>query len=197
MLFSSGLRSVVNQAVSWTIGGMIIAVAFVYIDELKSLLRPTDHLHPSSVAQLSDHGHSARQPDTDDSVPQSTTGGYVVTLEAGRGGHYNTTALINGREVAVLIDTGATFVGLTFEDAQRAGVFVSPADFKYYARTANGRSRVAIVKLGRVAIGDIVVRNVRATVHERGTLGVTLLGMSFLGELRRTEMRKGQLIMEN
>ena len=56
-------------------------------------------------------------------------------------------------------------------------------------RTANGVARVAPVTLDRVSIGDITVRNVPASVSERGVLGTTLLGMSFLGRLSRVDMR--------
>ena len=106
-------------------------------------------------------------------------------------------ARINGREIRVLVDTGASYVSLSNQDAERAGIFVRDSDFKYKTRTANGTTRVALVMIDRISIGDIEVRNVKASVHERGKLGVTLLGMSFLGRLRRTEMRGGRLILEN
>ena len=57
-------------------------------------------------------------------------------------------------------------------------------------------TRVALVTIDRISIGEIEVRNVKASVHERGKLHVTLLGMSFLGKLRRAEMRSGRLILE-
>jgi aspartyl protease family protein len=62
--------------------------------------------------------------------------------------------------------------------------------------TANGVARVAVVTLDSVAIEDIVVHDVRAAVAEPGKLTKTLLGMSFLGQLRRAEMSRGVLVLE-
>ena len=67
-----------------------------------------------------------------------------------------------------MVDTGASIVALTYEDAERAGVYVRDSDFTQRVRTANGMARVAPVTLDRVSIGDITVRNVPAAVSERG-----------------------------
>ena len=82
-----------------------------------------------------------------------------------------------------MVDTGASQVALTFDDASRAGIHVRDRDFTQAVRTANGIARVAPVTLDRVSIGDITVRNVPASVSERGMLATTLLGMSFLKRL--------------
>lgn len=119
-----------------------------------------------------------------------------VRISRGRGGHYSVRAELNNRSADVLVDTGATLVALTYEDARRAGIFVSGSDFKYRSRTANGIARSARVTIGRLRIGDITLRNVRASVSEPGALHVTLLGMSFLGRLSRVEMRAGELILQ-
>ena len=69
-------------------------------------------------------------------------------------------------------------------------------DFTQMVRTANGVARVAPVTLDRVSIGDITVRNVPASVSERGMLGTTLLGMSFLKRPSSVDMRGGTLILQ-
>ena len=79
---------------------------------------------------------------------------------------------------------------------EHALVHVRDPDFTHRVTTANGIARVAIVTLDSVAIEDIMVRNVRAAVAEPGKLTKTLLGMSFLGQLRRTEMSRGVLVLE-
>ncbi|NJR41508.1 MAG: TIGR02281 family clan AA aspartic protease, partial [Akkermansiaceae bacterium] len=72
-------------------------------------------------------------------------------------------------------------------------IYLRPQDFTHGVSTANGRAKVAPVTLGRVAIGEITVRDVRAVVSEPGRLQTSLLGMSFLGRLSRFEMRSGTL----
>ena len=118
-----------------------------------------------------------------------------VTLRATSNGHFETTAEINGRDVDVMVDTGATLVALTYEDAERAGIYLTPADFTHSVSTANGVAKVAPVEIGTIAIGDITVRNIRGAVTERGKLHRTLLGMTFLGRLSRVEMRKNDLVL--
>lgn len=120
----------------------------------------------------------------------------TVQLKAGTNGHFFSRINVNGRAVDAMVDTGASVVALTFEDAASAGVHVRDPDFTHRVTTANGIARVAIVTLDTVAIEDIMVRNVRAAVAEPGKLTKTLLGMSFLGQLRRTEMSRGVLVLE-
>lgn len=87
-------------------------------------------------------------------------------------------------------------VALSFEDAERAGVFVRQSDYTGRVRTANGVARIAPVVLERVSIGNIELRDVEAAVSEPGRLGTTLLGMTFIGRLGRAEMRGSTLILQ-
>ncbi|MEZ5815711.1 MAG: TIGR02281 family clan AA aspartic protease [Hyphomicrobiaceae bacterium] len=118
-----------------------------------------------------------------------------VALTRGRDGHFHADAEINGRTIGVLVDTGATLVALSYDDAMAAGVSVNSSDFRYVSSTANGQARFARVTLDQVRIGNVTVRNVPAAVSQPGKLETTLLGMSFLGQLRM-EMKDGLLVLE-
>lgn len=163
--------------------------------------------HPGVLVSVLDHakatsGLSAQGPagQSDDPVldAQDATGvqSGTVTLPAGDYGHFRAEADINGRDIDVMVDTGASLVALTYEDARRAGILVKPSDFTHTAQTANGTARVAPVTIPRISIGDITVRNVAGVVSERGASERTLLGMSFLGRLSRVEMRGGTLVLQ-
>lgn len=111
-------------------------------------------------------------------------------------GHYYADAEINGWQLKhMLIDTGATYVALSYDDAASLGVYPGPEDYKYESRTANGVAHVASVTLREVRLGDIVVDNVQAVVAERGALDVSLLGMSFLSRLSRVEATENALAL--
>lgn len=123
--------------------------------------------------------------------------GGMIEIKASNNGHFYAKADLNGRTISVLVDTGASAVALTYEDAQRAGIYVSDGDFTGRSQTANGVGRYAPVTIDQIAIGSVIVQNVQGVVLERGKSSVTLLGMSFLGKLSRTEMRNGVLVLEN
>lgn len=118
-----------------------------------------------------------------------------VELKATPAGHFETEAEINGSSVDVMVDTGATLVAMTYEDAERAGIYLKSSDFTHEVKTANGTAKVAPVEIGSISIGDITVRNIRGAVTERGKLHRTLLGMSFLSRLSRVEMRSNALVL--
>jgi len=109
----------------------------------------------------------------------------TATLVADRSGHFLTIGSINGASVRFMVDTGATMVSMSVEDARRAGVNYL-AGTRGYSQTANGVAPVFKVKLDNVKVGDITLTNVDGLVHESAGLPVVLLGMSFLGQL---EMR--------
>lgn len=103
-------------------------------------------------------------------------------------GHFWAEADIDGRAIRVLVDTGASVVALTRQDALRLGLQLEPADFTFTVETASGPVRAASVKLDHVAVAGARVERVEALVVEKG-LPHSLLGMSYLGRLSAFEAR--------
>jgi aspartyl protease family protein len=132
-------------------------------------------------------------------APQSTgpnaSSSRTVTLSRSSDGHFRTDARIDGRRLELVVDTGASQIALRASDAARLGIHPTARDYSVRVSTANGITRAALVQLLRVEIDDIVVRDVPALVHPDETLGVNLLGMSFLSRVRWTHER-GKLILE-
>lgn len=190
MSYSSSNRILIGEAASWIAAAGILIVGFVYFDDLKSATARMMGLRPLSEASI----RSA--PDVAEEAPKVGSNG-EVEIRAGESGHYHAEAEINGRPVPVLVDTGATMVALTYEDAEQAGLYLKPSDFTRQVSTANGIARVAPVTLDRVSIGPITVRDVPGTVSERGRLATTLLGMSFLSRLEHVDMRGGVLVLKD
>ena len=110
----------------------------------------------------------------------------TVVLTPDKNGHFVSSGSINGASVRFLVDTGATMVSMSVEDARRAGVNYLAGE-RGYSQTANGVTPVYKVKLAQVTLGDITLRDIDGVVHENSALPVVLLGMSFLGKL---EMRR-------
>ena len=128
-------------------------------------------------------------------VAMAATGVGDESIAADLFGQYLTEVEIDGERLPVLVDTGATFVALTAEDADRIGIRPLPSDFRYAVDTANGRATVAQVRLASVRLGGIELRDVAALVSGRGQLGRTLLGMSFLSRLSGLRIDRGRLIL--
>lgn len=124
--------------------------------------------------------------------PQSYTDRLV--LEPSSNGHYFVIAEIRGEEVQFLIDTGASSVALTPEDAARIGFEPSSLEYTDAFQTANGIARFAPVVLDQVRLDGIEINDVRASVSQ-GQMGVSLLGMSFLKRLNGYQVENGNLIL--
>ena len=111
----------------------------------------------------------------------SGSGPAKVVLTADSAGHFFTTGSINGMSVRFLVDTGASMVSMGASDARRLGIDFSKAQVAL-SQTANGLAQVSRVKLDSVKIGEIVLNNVDASVHQQD-MPVVLLGMSFLNRM--------------
>jgi aspartyl protease family protein len=91
----------------------------------------------------------------------------------------------------MMVDTGATLVILSREDARWAGINPTQEEYAMPATTAKGVVLLAPVVLDEVVVGEVAVRNVPAAVLPDNTLQVGLLGMSFLSKLSRFEVAGG------
>ncbi|ODR90262.1 retropepsin-like aspartic protease family protein [Sinorhizobium alkalisoli] len=131
------------------------------------------------------------------STAASATASYAsskgVVLEAGRSGHFVGTFRINGRSETGLVDTGASVIAINSSAARRFGITVGSLSFNARAQTANGVVEAAHVRLDRVEIGGISLKDVEAMVLPDKALSGTLVGMSFLGRLSSYRVENGAL----
>jgi len=111
-------------------------------------------------------------------------------------GHFWANADVDGHPVRFLIDTGATAVALTADDARNLGIDPSMLQYQYTVMTANGPARAAQVKLGLVTVGRAGVSDVNAYVIDKG-LETSLLGMSYLGRLSKFEATQDTLVLKS
>lgn len=129
---------------------------------------------------LGDHRHNV-------SVPEPRS----VTLVADGHGHFSGVGTINGAEVSFLVDTGASAVTLDMATARRIGLELGRAE-QGIAGTANGVVSTLNVKLDRVSLGGVTLRNVDAMVVQ-ASLPQVLLGESFLN--RMAMLREGSTMV--
>jgi aspartyl protease family protein len=115
------------------------------------------------------------------SAPGSAVRGVRLTADAR--GHFIADGAINGNAVRVLVDTGASSVALSVQEAKRLGINYL-AGQRSHSSTANGVVPVYKVKLDSVRLGDIALNNVDAVVVDGAGLNVILLGMSFLNRMQ-------------
>ena len=121
----------------------------------------------------------------------------LTELKAGSLGHYTAQATINKTDIDVMVDTGASVVALSYEDAQRVGLRPNTLDYTVPVSTANGIVKAARATLDRVEIDTVHVDNVDALVLPAGALNGTLLGMSFLSKLSSFKSENGVLTLKN
>jgi aspartyl protease family protein len=145
-----------------------------------------------------DHGAPPlRQTEAQVAVAQADTApavGEAASVVKSDDGHYWAEAAVNGQEVRFLVDTGASAVALTPDDALRLGFDPKTLNYSFTVNTASGQARAAEVKLNTVAVAGAEVDNVDAFVIESG-LKQSLLGMTYLGRLSQFEATKSALIL--
>ncbi len=119
----------------------------------------------------------------------SGRGSRIVLTESG-GGHFMTPGQINGRAVQFMVDTGATTIAMSTQDAERAGIAYKTGQAVRLS-TANGDSMGYRIKLNSVRVADVEIYDVDAVVTPQ-PMPAMLLGNSFL---TRFQMRRENSLM--
>jgi aspartyl protease family protein len=168
------IGTVVRSLLVWGGLGLALVVGYSYREELEPVIRRVGgNVFPAE--------------------PRVVAPG-TVALRAGAGRHFRAIAEVNGQRVQFLVDTGASDVALTRDDARRIGIDPDRLTYNVPYRTANGMSFGAPVRIGSIKIGDIVLDDVAGHVAN-GDLGQSLLGMTFLRRLSSFEVRGEEMIL--
>jgi aspartyl protease family protein len=149
-----------------------------------------------AVIEINGKQHALRVGDAPASVGGGSgagAGGNRIVLTAGSGGHFFTLGQVNGKSVQMVVDTGATTVAISMNEAQRMGI-----DFKsgqmIRMSTANGVIPGWLIKLNSVRVGEVSVHGVDAIVSS-GSMPYVLLGNSFLTHFQMTRAND-QMVLE-
>jgi aspartyl protease family protein len=151
----------------------------VIVDKIKGV--PTEHR--ASPAQAS-------------STAFNSSGLGTLVLQADLNGHFTVHPELEGQRIRMLVDTGATLIALSHEDAEKIGLRPLTGGYTKKLSTANGVIEAAPIRLREVRLGPFTVRDVEAVVLPKGLLTTSLLGMSFLKRLNGFEMSQGRLTLK-
>lgn len=118
-----------------------------------------------------------------------------VVIPIAPDGHYYLTLGLNGTPTRFVVDTGATDIVLSQDDARAAGI--DPESLTYFGRanTANGMVRTSMVRLDEVTLGGITDRGITALVNE-GEMNGSLLGMRYLTRFAEVSFSQGQMVLQ-
>jgi aspartyl protease family protein len=174
VMFRERFAQALTAAVLWVVLALMLVVGYSYRFELRDVAdRVLAELMPGHVIS---HGRS-------------------VEVARAANGDFGVIAQINGARIAMILDTGASTIVLTREDAKAAGLPLEVLTYTANIDTANGRTRAAPVTLDRIAVGGLVERSIEALVAQPGQLKTSLLGMSFLNRLQSWEVRGDRLLL--
>jgi aspartyl protease family protein len=167
-----GASAMVRDAVTWIALGLGLVTLYTYKEELTPLAaRVVGELLPGTAM----------------TVEESANGLTEVKIRRRLDGHFTATVDINNTPISMIVDTGASSIVLTPEDAKKAGIDIEQLTYRIPVLTANGRTMAARIRLDKVGIGPLDRTKIEALVAKPGTLTQSLLGMSFLSRLRSYE----------
>lgn len=161
------LSTTLQQAAIWVLIFVGVVIAYGFSDTLKQQIMPS----------------------------RATQSAQGFEVQRARDGHFYLTLQVNGKNIPFVVDTGATDIVLTQDDAEKIGIDPDTLTYIGRAKTANGVVKTASAVLNRIALGDMVDYDVRASVNG-GKMDGSLLGMAYLNRFSEISMRGDRLILK-
>nr|WP_323776727.1 TIGR02281 family clan AA aspartic protease [Amylibacter sp.] len=161
------LSTTLQQAAIWVLIFVGVVIAYGFSDTLKQQIMPS----------------------------RATQSAQGFEVQRARDGHFYLTLQVNGKNIPFVVDTGATDIVLTQDDAEKIGIDPDTLTYIGRANTANGVVKTASAVLDRIALGDMVDYDVRASVNG-GKMDGSLLGMAYLNRFSEISMRGDRLILK-
>ncbi len=122
------------------------------------------------------------------------TSAHSMVIAQDADGQFSITGAVNGAPVRFIIDTGASDVVLSPDDARRIGLDLNALKFDHPYSTANGVGSGADYKAQSVRAGAVQFANLDVSIN-RAPMNASLLGMTFLKRLDSFEVKDGKMTL--
>jgi aspartyl protease family protein len=110
-----------------------------------------------------------------------------TVLERSPGGHFYAVAQVNGEPIRFIVDTGASTIAFSLEDARRARIPFDPSRFEAVGKGASGVVRGEEITVDRIALDGKEATGLRGLVMEGSEM--SLLGQNYLRRMNSVEIR--------
>ena len=192
-----------SQAAEIQVVGLFKDAAIVNINHQRQMIRVGDEKHElrllaanSDKALVEYHGERMLLSMAETSAiriglpTQTNAQAHLIS----HGEMYNVTGSINDQLVDFVVDTGATYITMNAEQADRLRLNYKNAQ-KIMMNTANGKTTAHVFTLEKIRIGGIELKNVQAAVVHNLSSSRVLLGMSFLNQVEM-QHKDGLMILK-
>jgi aspartyl protease family protein len=152
---------------------------------------------PSSSSGQLERGfkdaHFGGSPATESGPDSTKPADGSVELERDSNGHFYADVEINGSRIHALVDTGASGIALSREDAHAAGVATSIGMNDVVGEGADGAVHGEVVTLDRIQLGEKKAEKMPAIVLNSG--GQSLLGQEFLSKFDSVQIQGDKMVL--
>ena len=178
----------------------LVALVFVigFVATLVALAASHSTGSPASqspqVASTSEAGHTDRIAELKaQNLPQFTREDGAVELQRSSDGHFYADVRINNASVHMLVDTGASAIALSRDDARSAGIATSIGMNDVVGEGADGAVHGEFARLDKVELGPLSAEGLEAVVLNGGQQ--SLLGQSFLSKFASVQIEGDRMIL--
>lgn len=173
LLKGAAILGVNGQRKLVRVGGSLEGVTLVQADSLSAIVEIDGESHTLTMSTRISSSYE---------IPNARE----VLIPRNERMQYLTNASLNGRQMAVLVDTGASIVAMNQSHARAIGLPPGVGEASQ-VETASGMVSARIVMLKSVDVGGIRVENVQASVLAGKFPTTILLGMTYLRHVSMSE----------
>jgi aspartyl protease family protein len=167
------IQTMLKYSVLWFLIIMVIISLYSYRDHFKDFTsRLSSELNPTKAVKKNNQ---------------------IVIREADDH-HYYLTTTINNKKIIFMIDTGASDIVMSIDDAKKIGIDIAKINFNKRYQTANGIVLGGSTKIDKMIIADFEFNDVNISINQ-ARMGKSLMGVSFLKRFKKYEFADHQLIL--
>lgn len=167
-----------------------LAIGWTLPDMFSNNAKDSQHLNGAEVAIAGGENAKRRMWKGQDGWTYSDR----MVLKRQEDGHFYANVKINGKSIRFLVDTGASEIALTGEDAKALGYKWSKRDLKPVGRGVSGVVRGVNVRIDEMQLAGFRSSNVRASIIPNG-LDISLLGQNFLQTVPEVKITSDNLVL--
>ena len=178
--------------------GRSILIAVVLLGFFTSMLNkcaPRAHsIGPDRAFAIAGDGDSSATGTRGSTSGSAFNDGSTVELQRHDDGHFYADVEINGTAVSMLVDTGATGIALSRDDARSAGIATSIGMNDVVGEGADGSVHGEFVTIDRMRLGSASANGLEAIVLNSGDQ--SLLGQEFLARFDSVEIHGDTMVLK-